>query len=59
MPRKSCNYPDLEHMVEKADGLIYGRIGQSISRLVDATILRDTLLPVFQETPEFGRSVSQ
>lgn len=51
---KICNYPDLEHMVEKAGGLTYGRIGNSISRLVDATILRDTLLPVFHETPELG-----
>ncbi len=52
-PKRSC-YPDLEHIVEHAGGLIYGRIGDGISRFVDAQILRKTLLPLFQNTPELG-----
>ena len=52
-PKRPC-YPDLEHIVEKAGGLTYGRVGSGISRLVDAAILRQTLLPLFRETPELG-----
>ena len=52
-PKRPC-YPDLEHIVERAGGLTYGRIGNSISRLVDAAALRETLLPLFRETPELG-----
>ena len=52
-PKRPC-YPDLEHIVERAGGLTYGRIGNGISRLVDAAILRETLLPLFRETPELG-----
>ena len=52
-PKRPC-YPDLEHLVEKAGGLTYGRIGSSISRLVDTAILRETLLPLFRDTPELG-----
>jgi aminoglycoside 3-N-acetyltransferase len=52
-PKTPC-YPDLEHLVERAGGLTYGRVGNSISRFVDATVLRETLLPLFLETPELG-----
>ena len=52
-PKRVC-YPDLEHIVERAGGLVYGRIGNGISRLVDAGILRETLLPLYRETPELG-----
>lgn len=52
-PKKSY-YCDLEHLVETAGGLRYGRIGSGISRMVSARILRETLLPVFQHTPELG-----
>ncbi len=51
---KSPFYPDLEQIVEKAGGLSYGRIGNGISRFVDARILRETLLPLFRDTPELG-----
>ncbi len=51
---KLCCYPDLEHLVERAGGLTYGRIGNAICRLVDAAVLRATLLPLFRETPELG-----
>ncbi len=51
---KLCFYPDIEHLVERADGLTYGRIGNAICRQVDATILRATLLPLFRETPELA-----
>ena len=52
--RKRPFYRDLEHIVAQAGGLTYGRIGDGISRFVDATILRETLLPIFRETPELG-----
>ena len=51
---KICCYSDLEYLVERAGGLTYGRIGNTICRLVDATILHATLLPLFQDTPELG-----
>jgi aminoglycoside 3-N-acetyltransferase len=51
--KRPC-YPDLEHLVERAGGLTYGRIGNSISRFVDAALLRETLLPFFRDTPELG-----
>ena len=51
---KLCCYPDLEHLVERAGGLRYGRIGSAICRLVDATILRATLLPLYREAPELA-----
>ena len=51
---KLCCYPDLEHLVERAGGLTYGRIGNAICRLVDAAILRATLLPLYREAPELG-----
>ena len=51
---KRAFYSDLEHIVERAGGLVYGRIGDGISRLVDAAILRETLLPLFRESPEIG-----
>ena len=49
-PKKSY-YPSLEYIVEKAGGLKYGVIGDGISRLVNAEILRESLLPVFEKTP--------
>ncbi len=52
-PKKSY-YADMEHIVERANGLTYGRIGNGISRFVDAGILRTTLLPIFQKTPELA-----
>ena len=51
---KRSRYNDLEHIVERAGGLTYGRVGDGISRFVDAAILRETLLPIFRETPELG-----
>ena len=52
-PKKSY-YADMEHLVERAGGLAYGRIGNGISRLVDARVLREVLLPVFERTPELA-----
>jgi aminoglycoside 3-N-acetyltransferase len=51
---KICCYSDLEYLVERAGGLTYGRIGNTVCRLVNATVLHATLLPLFQETPELG-----
>lgn len=51
---KRCFYQDLEHLVEKAGGLRYGRTGAGISRLVAAARMREVLLPVFRETPELA-----
>lgn len=51
---KRAFYVDLEHIVAQAGGLTYGRIGNGISRLVDAAVLRETLLPLFRESPELG-----
>ena len=52
-PKKSY-YPDLEHIVHAAGGLNYGIVGKGVSRLVDAGILRETLLPLFKETPNLA-----
>jgi aminoglycoside 3-N-acetyltransferase len=52
-PKKS-RYVDMEHIVERAGGLTYGQIGEGISRLTDATILRKAVLPVFQNTPSLA-----
>ena len=48
---KKSYYPSLEYIVEKADGLNYGVIGDGVSRLVNADISRESLLPVFEKTP--------
>ncbi len=50
--RKKDYYVDMEHVVEAAGGLKYGLIGNGLSRLVDARILRETLLPILRTTPE-------
>ncbi len=52
-PKKDF-YIDMEHLVAEANGIVYGRIGTGISRLVDAGVLRETLLPVFRNTPELA-----
>lgn len=52
-PKRSY-YSDMEHIVEKAGGLTYGKIGNGISRLTNASILRKTLLPIFEKTPELA-----
>lgn len=51
---KRDGYPDLEHIVERAGGLTFGRIGNSISRFAEAAVLREALLPLYRETPELG-----
>ena len=50
-PKKDF-YVDMEHVVEAAGGLKWGRTGIGISRLVDAEILRATVLPILERTPE-------
>ena len=50
-PKKDF-YVDMEHVVEAAGGLKWGRTGIGISRLVDAEILRATVLPILKSTPE-------
>lgn len=52
-PKKDY-YTNMEHLVAEAGGLKYGKIGDSISRFVDAEILREVMLPVFQNTPEIA-----
>ena len=43
---------DMENVVEKAGGLVYGEVGTGMARLCDAQILRKTVLPILQTTPE-------
>lgn len=50
-PKKDF-YVDMEHVVEAAGGLKWGRTGIGLSRLVDAGILRATVLPILRRTPE-------
>ena len=50
-PKKDF-YVDMEHVVAAAGGLQYAQIGSGISRLCQAEILRQTLLPILQQTPE-------
>jgi len=50
-PKKDY-YVDMEHLVAAAGGLNYGVVGNGISRLADAAILRQTVLPILQKTPE-------
>lgn len=45
-------FVDMEHVVAAADGLTYGRVGIGISRLTDAEILRTSVLPILESTPE-------
>ncbi len=52
-PKKDF-YTDMEHLVARENGIAYGRIGKGISRLVDAGILREVLIPVFRNTPELA-----
>ena len=42
----------MEHFVERASALTYGVVSQNISHLVDAESLRETVLPILQQTPE-------
>ncbi len=50
-PKKDF-YVDMEHVVEAAGGLKWGRTGIGISRLVDAAILRAAVLPILREDPK-------
>ncbi len=50
-PKKDY-YVDMESFVAAAGGLRYGVVGTGISRLAEAAILRQTLLPILQKTPE-------
>lgn len=52
-PKKDY-YVDMEHLVDAAGGMTIGRVGEGLSRLVDAEIMRRTLLPIFQNTPELA-----
>ncbi len=50
-PKKDY-YIDMEHIVSAADGLVYGLVGNGISRLCKAKVLRATVLPILQKNPE-------
>ncbi|HQC51955.1 MAG TPA: AAC(3) family N-acetyltransferase [Lentisphaeria bacterium] len=50
-PKKDY-YVDMEHLVAQAGGLQFGLVGNGISRLCNAEILRQTVLPILQKTPE-------
>ena len=50
-PKKDY-YVDMENVVAAAGGLRYGIVGTGMSRLTDAAILRQTVLPILQKTPE-------
>ena len=52
-PKKDY-YVDMEHLVIAAGGMRMGVVGEGVSRLADAEILRKTLLPVFQKTPDLA-----
>ncbi len=47
-------FVDMEHLVAAAGGLRYGVVGNSISRLADAEILRRVVLPIYQKTPHLA-----
>ena len=47
-------YVDMEHLVTAAGGMTIGVTGNGLSRLVDAEMMRKTLLPVFRETPHLA-----
>ena len=50
-PKKDF-FVDMEHVVEAAGGLKWGRTGTGLSRLVDAEILRASVLPILKSTPK-------
>lgn len=50
-PKKDY-FVDMEHIVQQAGGLRYGVIGCGLSRLADAAILRSSVLPILQRTPD-------
>ena len=50
--RKKDYYVDMEHVVAAAGGLVYGEVGTGMARLCDAQVLRKTVLPILQSTPE-------
>lgn len=52
-PKKDY-YVDLEHLVIAAGGMKIGVTGEGLSRLVDAELMRKTLLPIFQKTPHWA-----
>jgi aminoglycoside 3-N-acetyltransferase len=51
---KKDYYINMESIVATKGGLKYGQIGTSISRLTDAEILREILLPILKETPDLA-----
>jgi hypothetical protein len=44
----------MESIVAEKGGLNYGKIGTSISRLVNAGKLREIMLPIFEKTPDLA-----
>ena len=52
-PKKDY-FINMESVVAANGGLTYGQIGTSISRLADAEILRETVLPILKETPDLA-----
>jgi aminoglycoside 3-N-acetyltransferase len=52
-PKKDY-FTNMESIVANNGGLTYGQIGTSISRLMDAEILRETVLPILKETPDLA-----
>ena len=50
-PKKDC-YVDMEHVVANAGGLKFGLVGNGFSRLCNAEILRQAVLPILQKNPE-------
>lgn len=49
---KKDNYVDMEQVVAQAGGLTYGVVGNSYSRLCNATVFRDIILPLLQRQPD-------
>jgi aminoglycoside 3-N-acetyltransferase len=52
-PKKDY-YINMESIVAEKGGLNYGKIGTSISRLVNAGKLREIMLPIFEKTPDLA-----
>lgn len=50
-PKKDY-FIDMEDVVKLAGGLRYGVIGRGLSRLADAAILRRSVLPILQRSPD-------
>ena len=50
--RSAQFFIDMEHILAANQALTYGRVGEGISRLVDAAAMRQVILPMLKEDPD-------